>query len=110
EEMGIAPDEPQGAVVSQARERGREYLRRAESFVWNATNLSRQIREACISLFAAYGARIRIVHVEAPPSKLYERNRERSSVVPEGVIHRLLDRWEVPDLTEAHQVDWVQID
>jgi hypothetical protein len=26
--------------------------------------------------------------------------------VPESVIERWLDRWEVPDLTEAHQVEW----
>ena len=27
--------------------------------------------------------------------------------VPEEAIARLLERWEVPDLTEAHRVDWI---
>jgi hypothetical protein len=31
----------------------------------------------------------------------------RKKRVPEQVIERLLDRWEVPDRTEGHQVDWI---
>jgi len=106
-QMKIDPAQTQGRVVSRAREMAREYLRKAESFVWNATNISRQVREACIALFADYDARIRVVHVELPPDKLYERNRARPSPVPDVVLRRLIDRWEVPDLTEAHHVDYI---
>lgn len=106
-EMKIAPTVNQGPVVSRAREMAREYLRRKQSFVWNATNISRQIRELCINLFAAYNARVRIVYVEAPEQRLYEQNREREDSIPAEVIRRLTDRWEIPDLTEAHQVDWI---
>jgi hypothetical protein len=38
--------------VSQAREAAREHLRKWWPFVWNATNISRQIRELSINLFA----------------------------------------------------------
>ena len=107
EQMKISAQEPQGRVVSAARELARQHLRRQEPFIWNATNLSRQIREAAIGLFADYGARIRIVYIESPADKLYKRNRDRRAVVPGSVISRLLNRWEVPDLTEAHRVDWV---
>jgi len=107
ERMKISAQEPQGRVVSAARELARQHLRRQEPFIWNATNLSRQIREAAIGLFADYGARIRIVYIESPADKLYKRNRDRRAVVPGSVISRLLNRWEVPDLTEAHRVDWV---
>jgi tRNA uridine 5-carbamoylmethylation protein Kti12 len=41
-----------------------------------------------------------------PEQRLYEQNRQRPDRVPKAVIERLLDRWEVPDRTEAHQVDW----
>ena len=27
--------------------------------------------------------------------------------VPEGALGRMLERWEVPDSTEAHAVEWV---
>lgn len=106
-EMGVAPTENQGPVVSRAREAARACLRRKQNFVWNATNVSRQLRELSVNLFAAYHARVRIVYVEAPEAALYARNRERADAVPAEVIRKLTARWEVPDLTEAHRVDWV---
>lgn len=106
-ELKVSPTANQGPVVSQAREMAREYLRRKQSFVWNATNISRQIRELSINLFAAYNARVRIVYVEAPEDRLYAQNRERADAIPAEVIRKLTARWEVPDLTEAHRVDWI---
>lgn len=106
-EMKISPTANQGPVVSRAREAAREHLRKKRPFVWNATNISRQIRELSVNLFAAYNARVRIVYVEAPEARLYAQNRERADAVPAEVIRKLTARWEVPDLTEAHRVDWV---
>lgn len=106
-EMDINPKERQGRVVSAARERAREFLRGKQSFVWNATNISRQVREQCINLFAAYNARTRIVYLDVPERKLFEQNSARDAEVPAAVIRALLERWEVPDRTEAHRVDWV---
>lgn len=105
--MKVAPTENQGPVVSAAREIAREHLRRKQGFVWNATNISRQMRELSINLFAAYNARVRIVYVEAPEARLYAQNREREDAVPAEVIAKLTARWEVPDLTEAHRVEWL---
>jgi len=104
--LGAAPRGNQGAVLAHAQARARAHLRAGRSFVWNATNLSRQIRRECIGLLASYGARIRIVYVEVPPDALYRQNRRRPRPVPEAAIRRMLDRWEVPDLAEAHQVDY----
>ena len=106
-ELDVDPAGEQGAVVQRAREAAREYLRQGRSFVWNATNVSRQLRGECVRLFAAYRARVRIVYVEAPEAVLLAQNRRRPSPVPEAVIERLVERWELPDLTEAHQVEWV---
>jgi predicted kinase len=107
QELAVKPTEAQGPVLARARRLAGGYLREGRSFVWTATNLSRQIRRKCVGLFAGYGARIRIVYLEASPARLYRQNRQRPRPVPEAVIERLLDRWEVPDRTEAHQVDWV---
>ena len=68
---------------------------------------SSQLREHCISLCAAYNARVRIVYVEAGAAALAEQNRARELGVPPKVINRLLTRWEPPDLTEAHQVEFI---
>jgi predicted kinase len=106
-ELGIAPADEQGPVVARARELARGYLRAGESFAWNGTNLSRELRDRSIGLFAAYRARVRIVYLEAPEARLLRQNRERPAPVPEAIVERLLSRWEVPDRTEAHRVDWV---
>lgn len=103
-ELGIEPSEPQGKVVDVARGRAREHLRRGEPFVWDATNLSRSLRQKVVSLCLDYGARVRLVYVEAPASELFGRNRARPYPVPEAVLLRMLRRWEPPDRTEAHQV------
>jgi len=106
EDLDVSPAGEQGAVVNRAREQAREHLRRGESFVWNATNLSRQLRTQCVQLFAAYHARIRIVYLEVREARLFDQNGQRPRAVPRVVLERLLDRWEVPDRTEAHQVEW----
>lgn len=106
-ELKIKPTDNQGPVVARAREKAREYLRRKQSFIWNATNISRQMRAHCLSLCAAYNARIRIVYLETSEENLFAQNRSRAASVPTQVINKLIGRWEVPDLTEAHQVDWI---
>ncbi len=105
--LGVAPNETQGEVLNRAREMAREHLRGGQSFVWNATNLTRQVRHECIRLFAEYHARIRIVYREVSSDRLFYQNRHRRNRVPVSVIERLLDRWETPDRTEAHLIEWV---
>jgi len=105
--MNISPTDNQGAVAERARAIAKDYMRAEKSFVWNATNLSRQLRSSLINLFSAYHARIRIVYLEAAWEELLRRNRSRAAKVPETVMQRMRDRLEVPDITEAHQVDWV---
>ena len=105
--MGVLPSDDQGKVVSAAREAARERLREARGFVWNATNVSRELRDVAVGLALRYGARVRIVYVEVPHAQLRRQNRSRDAVVPDAVLEKLLHRWDVPDATEAHAVDYV---
>jgi predicted kinase len=107
DQLDVDPRDDQNPVAHAAREAAHAHLRAGRSFVWNATNLSRQLRAMLIALFLDYGARVRIVYLEAPPDVLRRQNRERARPVPQAVLERMLARWEVPDLTEAHQVDYV---
>lgn len=106
-ELEIDPEDDQGAVVASAREEAREHLRAGRSFVWNATNVSKRIRAQCTRIFADYGARIRIVYVEVSEAMLHAQNRARRAPVPAQVLAGLLEKWEVPDATEAHEVSYV---
>ncbi|WP_026416529.1 AAA family ATPase [Actinomadura oligospora] len=109
-EMGVSPADDQRPVAAAAQERARVLLRAGESFVWNATNVSRQLRGQAIGLVADYRGRVEVAALEAAPGMLRARNRARSAPVPDAVIDRLVRRWETPDPTEAHRVDWIATD
>ena len=107
EALEVDPTDAQGAVIQAAREQARVYLRQGQPFVWNATNLSRELRGGLVDLCTAYKARVRVVYCEAGHARLWAQNRERAQPVPESVIQRLLSRWVVPEITEAHRVEVV---
>ena len=95
----------EGRLIQEARELARTYLRAGEPFIWNATNLSAQVRGQTLSLLADYRAHITIVAVEAPADELSRRNREREHPVPWEAVERMLDRWEAPTITECHRLE-----
>jgi predicted kinase len=105
-EMKIPAHKNQGAVASRAKERAREYLRTGSPFVWNATNITRSMRAQLIDLFTAYKARVRIVYVECLYQELLRRNRSRDSAVPAAIIQKLASKLDIPDTTEAHDLEW----
>jgi predicted kinase len=105
-ELGEEATGSQGRVVQVARERARQFLRSHKDFVWNATNLSRDLRAQLIDLFTDYRAQVRIVYVEVSDDALFRQNRERSNPVPAAAIERMLDRWQVPSPIEAQQVEY----
>jgi predicted kinase len=105
-ELGIAPTDPQERVVQTARDRARVVLRRGESLVWNATNLSRELRGRRVSFCDDYGARMRIVYMETSAARQRRQNRTRPACVPEAAMERMFRQWQVPDLSEAHTIDW----
>jgi predicted kinase len=105
--MGVAPTADQAPVIAAARDQARTLLRAKEPFIWNGTNITRQMRQRIIGLCADYGARVEIVATEAPRAAISTRNRARPAPVPESAIDRLVRRWEAPDVTEAHQVTLV---
>ena len=107
DDLDVDPAGPQGAVIAAAREQARTLLRTKRPFVWNATNISRQLRTQLIDLFADYKAKVRIVYLEAPERERVRRNLGRRNPVPDKAIARMLDRWEPPDLTECHALDVV---
>ena len=106
-ELGIDPKDSQGPVIAEARERARIALRAQRPMIWNATNVSRQIRSQLVDLFAAYRAKVRIVYLETAESEATRRNQSRARAVPSQAITRMLDRWEPPDLTECHDLEVV---
>jgi predicted kinase len=107
EALDVDPAGRQGPVIAAAREQARTLLRAHRPFIWNATNVSRQLRGQLVDLFAAYRTKVRIVYLEACEDEAARRNHSRENPVPAQAIARMLERWEPPDLTECHTLDVV---
>jgi putative nucleotidyltransferase with HDIG domain len=104
EHMGIAPTDNQGPVMQAAKEYARVFMRKKQSFIWNATNVVRRTRSELIDLFTTYGGRTTIVYMDKPINTVISQNWERSRVVPEHIIYRFFEKLEPPDVSEARQV------
>ena len=105
--LKISPTDNQGTVANIAREQAKEYLRKHQLFVWNATNVTLQMRESLVSLFESYHAHVRIVYLETPWDTLLERNRSREEMVPILVIEDMLAKLTSPEAHEARKVEWL---
>jgi len=108
-EKGILPTDKagNGKVIQEAKEMARVFLRKQQPFVWNATNTTRQMRAQLIDLFTTYKVHVEIVYVEVPYKVLRQQNSKREAAVPANVLEKLITKLEVPSLTEAHQVTYV---
>lgn len=108
-EHGFSPTDKKhnGQVVQLGKEQTKVLLRKMESFVFNATNITADIRSKWISLFMQYGARVTIVYIEVPYKTLLKQNKNRDYVVPENVIDHLLYKLEMPNCSEAHDIELV---
>ena len=94
-------------VIQVAREQAKIYLRAKQPFVFNATNITREMRSKWLDLFHNYGARTHLLYVEVPYQQLLAQNRYRQYNVPESVIHKLLMKLEIPDYSEAHSLQYI---
>jgi len=103
--MNISWMDDQTPVIHAAREKAKEFLRRKQPFVWNATNLRRDFRRQVIRLCTNYGARVRIVYLESDLPTLLKRNQEREHPVDESAYEKMLDTIEVPTILEAQSLE-----
>jgi putative nucleotidyltransferase with HDIG domain len=97
----------QGAVANAAKEFAKDHLRKHEPFVWNATNLTPQMREQLIEMFESYGANVKIIYVESSYDTLSKQNKNRAAIVPQDVIDNMLKKLVPPLMTEAREIEWV---
>jgi predicted kinase len=106
-EMKVLPSDDQGRVIQAAQELAKVYLRKKAPFVWNATNVSKSVRQKSIGLCRKYDAHVSIHALDRPLDIILKQNKDRKDAVPEKIIYKLIDKWEPPTLLEAHEVKWV---
>ena len=103
----LSPEGSQGYVASLGKEEAKIYLRKHQPFVWNATNLTVDIRRQLIDLFESYGASVRVVYLETDLETQLRRNAGREDRVPETIIDSMLSKLAVPEVQEARCVQWL---
>lgn len=105
-ELGVLPTGPQKRAADEAKARAKVLLREKRPFVWNATNISADLRRGLVELFTDYHASVRIVYLETEWGEERRRNANRAAMVPEQAILRMLSKLTPPEGFEAHRVEW----
>lgn len=105
-ELGVPPVGPQKRVGDEARSRAKAFLRQKRPFIWNATNITSDLRRGLVELFTGYHASVRIVYLETEWQEELRRNAGRAAVVPDDTILRMLNKLTPPERFEAHRVEW----
>lgn len=104
EDLGAPSTGNQGQVIQAARERARKHLRAGQDFVWNATNISRQLREKSLTLLRDYNAEVEIIYLEPSVERLFAQNQNRDCAIPVKALIGLIRKLEPPQDWEAHNV------
>jgi predicted kinase len=107
EELGLRHGQNEGQVAHAAIDKAKALLRRHEPFVFNATHLSRQMRDKTLDLLFAYGAEVELVYLERPRAELLRRNHRRDTSLSNKALEAMLHKWELPLPTEAHGVHYL---
>jgi predicted kinase len=105
-ELGVKPTDKKGngTVIQLAKERAKEFMRKKQNFIWNATNITSQLRSQLIDLFTSYGGKVTIIYIEVPYKTLVAQNAGREAAVPQNVVERMISKLEPPQLDEAHNI------
>ena len=104
EELGLKHGKNEGAVAHHAVDKAKALLRARLPFVWNATNISTQLRTKALDLCFAYKAEVELVYLESHRDVLLDRNHKRDTSLSNKVLLGMLRRWEVPLPVEGHHV------
>lgn len=101
-----ASQEHSGEIRQQAKEQLKAALREKRGVIWDATNVRKDFRNMVADLGRDYHALVTLVVFLLPEAELRKNNRAREHVVPDSVLDRQLESYQLPTLNEAHQF-WV---
>lgn len=65
------------------------------------------VRAKQIKLFTQYRASTRIVYLETDWEEQLRRNASRPDAVPEQAICHMMEELVLPEVKEAHRVEWI---
>jgi len=103
QEMGVehGDSKGQGHVVQAAYRLAKKYCAARQSFVWNSTNLTADLRSKLINTLSVYNPAFQIIYVETSLAQIFQRRKED---IPFAHLSRMIRMLDVPLPTEAHEV------
>ena len=106
-ELKIRSDdrEGQGKVAQLAYERAKAFCRRKQSFVWNSTNLTQELRNRLFNALRVYDPRFTIVYLETSQANIFSR---RKADIKHSILERMIGQLDMPLVGEGHEVKWVR--
>lgn len=95
----------QGKVAQVAYERAKEFCRRKQSFVWNSTNLTSELRARLHNALRVYNPRFKIVYLETSQENIFSRRKED---IKSSILARMIAQLDMPLVGEGHEVIWMR--
>lgn len=97
----------EGQIVQEVKEMAKAFLRKKESFVWDAMNITKLDRDKLVMLATTYKAKPTFIYIEPEYNTLFQQNKNRDYPVPEKTIKNYLNGLEIPSATEAINVKYI---
>lgn len=91
----------QGMVIQTAYEQAKKYAAAQQSFVWNSTNLTRNIRFKLIATLSVYNPRFKMIYVECSEKEFWAR---RQHLIPKKKLQKMWGSLEMPAPYEVHEL------
>ncbi len=104
--LGLQENDNVGKAVHMVIDEAKNLLRQEKNFIWNATHLSKQMRQKTIDLLLNYKAEVHIVYLEASEDEIKKRNSQRDTTLTNKKIDEMLLKWEIPTSLESHHLSY----
>ncbi len=106
-ELKIRPDDRagQGKVARLAYERAKEFCRKKQSFVWNSTNLTQELRARLFNALRVYNPRFTLIYLETSQANIFQRRKED---IKSSILERMIGQLDMALVGEGHEVKWVR--
>jgi len=95
----------QGRVAQLAYERAKAFCAKKQSFIWNSTNLTADMRLRLLQTLAVYNPRFRWVYLETSYEKILEH---RSEYIPTANLQTMFRILDMPLPYEGHEVRYIR--
>ena len=104
EELHIPASAPQGSVIREATLRLRDHLAARHDLCFVATNLVAPLRRRWLDMFLDFGCQVILRYFEPSLPLILARNAARPCPVPTPVVEKMIQKMEVPNWSEVHEL------